>query len=193
VRDPERGSLFSRPFVAILFLLAVVVLAGAAILAWTGARRDRANLVTDGARWIWFTLDIPERKPIHFYASRRFRLESAPSTARATLLADPRGVLTVNARTFPAVEQKPGSSISVLAIAPALVAGENRILIEAESPSGAGGILFCLELPGGSNVVSDSSWEVARTEPARAGESRAAAVWGRPPMYPWGYPEEPRR
>jgi hypothetical protein len=165
------------------------VLAGAALLSGIRAGRDRANLVTDGALWIWFRLDIGEREPIHFYASRRFRLDSEPGEARAKLFVDPRGVLTVNGRRFLPVEQRPGSSLAVFEIAPALVEGENRLVVEAESPSGAGGILFCLDLPEGRRVVSDSSWRVSLTEPAAPGEDRPAAVWGRPPMYPWCYPK----
>jgi len=175
----------------VLFLLAALVLAAALPLAWTRAGRDRESLVTDGARWIWFTLDIAEQRPIHFFASRRFRLDSVPGSARALLFVDPGGALSVNGRRFPPVEQRPGSFLAVLELAPALVAGENRVVIEAESRSGAGGILFFLGLPGGRSLVSDSSWRVALSEPAAAGEDRAAMAWGRPPMYPWGYPKLP--
>ena len=181
--------MLSRPLPAALFLLAALVLAAAVILAWTRAARDRANLITDGAGWIWFTLDIGERRPIHFYASRRFRLSGVPRTARAKLFVDPRGALSINGRRFPSVEQRPGSFLAVLEVAPVLVEGENRVVIEAESPSGAGGILFCLDLPGGQRLVSDSSWRVALSEPPATQEDRAAGTWGRPPMYPWGYPK----
>lgn len=191
--DRERGSLLARPFPAALFLLAAAILAAAAGLAWSRAARDRANLVTDGAQWIWLMLDLGEREPLRFWAMREFSLEAVPAAARALLFVDPRGSLTINGSRFPPGEQRPGSPLRILDVAPALVAGTNRVVIEAESPTGAGGILFCLDLPGGRKIVSDSSWRVARSEAAlSAGGGRRAAVWGRPPMYPWGYPRAGR-
>ena len=187
----ERGKSLSRPFPAALFLLAVLLLAAAALLAWVRAARDRANLVTDGARWIWFTLDVYEQKPAHFWTWREFTLDAAPGRAAAKLFIDPGGTLTVNGSKFPRVEQRPGSSLALFDIAPALVAGTNRIVIEAESQTGAGGILFCLDLPGGRRVISDSTWRIALSEASVGRGDQRAAVWGRPPMYPWSYPRLP--
>jgi hypothetical protein len=187
-----RGSLLSRPFPAALFLLAVLLLAAAALLAWVRAARDRANLVTDGARWIWFTLDVYEQKPAHFWTWREFSLDAVPPKAAAKLFIDPGGSLTVNGSRFPRVEQRPGSSLAVLDVASSLIAGTNRVVIETESATGAGAILFCLDLPDGRRVISDSSWRIALSEASIGSGDRRAAVWGRPPMYPWGYPHLPR-
>ncbi len=173
---------------AVLFLLAALLLAAGALLSWVRAARDRANLVTDGARWIWFTLDVYEQKPARFWTWRDFALDAAPPKADAKLFVDPGGSLTVNGSKFPRVEQRPGSPLAVFDVASALAAGPNRIVIEAESPTGAGGILFCLELPGGLKIISDSTWRIALSEASVGKEDRRAAVWGRPPMYPWGYP-----
>ena len=183
-----RGSLLSRPFPAALFLLAVLLLTAAALLAWVRAARDRANLVTDGARWIWFTLDVYEQKPAHFWTWREFSLDAAPPKALAELFIDPGGSLTVNGSKFPRVEQRPGSPLAVFDVAAALAPGLNRIVIETESGTGAGAILFCLDLPGGRRVISDSSWRIALSEASIGIGDGRAAVWGRPPMYPWGYP-----
>lgn len=154
--------------------------------AWRRAAADRANLATGDARWIWLRLDFPETQPLHFRAWREFRLDAKPASAAAKLFADPRGSLTINSTRFPFLEQRPGSALRVIDAAPALVAGLNRVTIEAETPTGAGGILFCLDLPGGKSIVSDSSWRVAPID--GSGKETPAAVWGRPPMYPWGYP-----
>jgi hypothetical protein len=79
----------------------------------------------------------------------------------------------------------------VVEIAPALTIGVNRVVIEAESPTGAGGILFHLDLPEGVHVDSDATWQVGSSEAELArGAGKPAGVWGRPPMYPWGYPKE---
>jgi hypothetical protein len=187
-QETDRVPLLSRPFAAILFALSAVILAAAALLAWKRALSGRANLVTGEARWIWLTLDFPEPRTLHFQASKEFRLDSAPANAPVKLYVEPRGSLTVNGKSFGSADQKPGSPLRVFDAAPALAAGDNRLVIEAESATGAGGILFCLDLPGGRRIVSDSSWRVRSTGDA---ESRPAAVWGRPPMYPWGYPRLP--
>ena len=164
----------------------------AGLHAWSRSASDRANLATGSARWIWFKLDFPEPQALHFRAWREFRLESRPSKATARLFVDPRGSLTVNAKSFPVQEQHAGSPLRVLDVADALAAGLNRVSIETESPTGAGGILFCLELPDGKSIVSDASWRITPLDAPGSLEERPAAVWGRPPMYPWGYPKESR-
>ena len=147
--------------------------------------------MTGAARWIWFRLDIKQPGPLRFYAERDFRLETVPASAKAKLFVDRRGSLILNGTRFPASEQRPGSRLKVLEVAPVLVTGLNRAVIEAESPTGAGGVLFCLDLPGGRSVVSDGSWRVSLSQAVLArGGGAPAGVWGRPPMYPWGYPRE---
>ena len=188
MRD-EKPGLLARPVPAAFFMLAFVIVASASLLAGTRAMRDRSRLVTGGARWIWFSLEIDEPKPVRFYARRDFTIARAPASAKALLHVDRRGVLSINGSRFPATEQRPGSPLAVIQIAPALVAGNNSLVIEAESPTGAGGILFHLDLSEGTSIDSDASWRVALSESelARGGGVRAA-VWGRPPMYPWLYP-----
>ncbi len=185
----ESRDLLERPAPAVLFLLALLIVALAALLAGTRAASDRVHLVTGGARWIWFSLRIKEPKPLRFYARRDFTLARAPASAKTLLFVDRRGVLAVNGSRFPATEQRPGSPLAVFEIAPALVAGDNSLVIEAESQTGAGGILFHLELPEGTSIDSDASWRIGLSESDLArGGGAYAAVWGRPPMYPWGYP-----
>jgi len=185
----ENHGLLARPVPAVLFLLAFVIVAGAALLAGTRAMRDRSRLVTGGASWIWLALDIDEPKPVRFYARRDFAIARVPASAKALLFVDRHGVLSVNGSRFPATEQRPGSPLAVIEIAPALVAGDNSLVIEAESPTGAGGILFHLDLPEGTSIDTDASWRVGLSESNLArGRCARAAVWGRPPMYPWGYP-----
>ena len=171
-------------------LIAVLIVAAAGALALVRNRGER-SIGTGAARWIWFSLDIRKPGPLRFYAQRDFRLETVPASAKARLFVDRRGALIVNGSRFAASEHQPGSRLSVLEIAPVLVPGVNRAVIEAESPTGAGGILFSLDLPDGRSIVSDGSWRVSlsQTVLARGGGVRAG-VWGKPPMYPWGYPKE---
>jgi hypothetical protein len=186
----EIRSLLPRSFRAAAVLIAVLVVAAAVALARARSLRER-SLVTGSARWIWFSLDIKKSAPLRFYAERDFRLETVPASARARLFVDRRGSLIINGSRFAASEHLPGSRLSVVEIAPALVTGVNRAVIEAESPTGAGGILFCLDLPEGMSVVSDGSWRVSLSQTVLArGGGAPAGVWGKPPMYPWGYPKE---
>lgn len=186
----EIPSRFSRSFRASAVLAAVLIVAAAAALARARSQRER-SLVTGAARWIWFSLDIRKSAPLRFYAQRDFRLETVPASAKARLFVDRRGSLVINGSRFDAPEQRPGSRLSVVEIAPALVIGVNHVVIEAESPTGAGGILFRLDLPEGKSIVSDASWRVSLSPTVLAhGGGAPAGVWGKPPMYPWGYLRE---
>jgi hypothetical protein len=186
----ENRPIFARPVPAFLFTLLAIVVGSA--LVWNAARAvsDHRRLTTGPARWIWYTGDVPEPAPIRFYAGRLFRLGSTPRSAVARVFVDRRWVLRINGKTVGAGAQRPGDRLVALKAAPLLLPGENRIVIQAESPDGVGGILFALDLDGEKNsIVSDGSWRVARSEgDLFGGPSRPAEVWGKPPMHPWGYP-----
>ncbi len=187
MKEREHGKLVSGSFRTALALTLIGTVAAAGALSLARSLRER-SLPTGAARWIWFSLDIDEPKPVHFYAGRDFRLEGVPASATAKLFIDRQGALIINGSKVETVEQRPGSRLRVLEVAPALVTGVNRVVIEAESPTGAGGILFCLDLPDGRRVVSDGSWRVSLSQDDLAqGGGAPAGVWGKPPMYPWGY------
>jgi hypothetical protein len=80
----------------------------------------------------------------------------------------------------------PGDALDVWDVSGRFPRGIHTLAVEAESPTGIGGILFARDISGhGLNaVVSDGSWTV---------DGRPAFVWGAPPMYPWGFPALPRR
>jgi hypothetical protein len=190
MKEREHGNPVFRSFRSALVLIVVGIVAAAGALALARSLRER-SLVTGDARWIWFSLDIDEPGPLRFYTQRDFTLETVPASAKAKLFIDRRGSLIINGSSFVISEQRPGSRLHVLEVAPALVPGVNRTVIEAESPTGAGGILFCLDLPQGRRVVSDRNWRVSLSQAVLArGGGAPAGVWGRPPMYPWGYPKE---
>ena len=190
----ESGSFLSKPATAALFLLAAALIGGAAVLSTIRALRGGARLATGGAHWIWYPRDSTEPAPLKFYAERDFDLEAVPAQALARVFVDRRGVLFVNGSRFEVGQARPGDALRAFDVARALRAGNNRILIEAESPTGPGGILFALDLSRRNQVVSDRGWRVALTEPVlRRGEGVPALVWGRPPMWPWKYPRLPAR
>ena len=170
------------------------MIASAAVVAIVRRSEDRRHLVTGRAEWIWVGKEIPEeRGPLIFIAIREFSWSGTPAgPARALLFVDRRHVLSVNGARLGRGEQKPGDPLAVYDVSGVLRPGSNRIQIDAESPDGAGGILFALRLPNGEEVVSDGSWRVVRSLRELLTGGLPAAVWGRPPMYPWGYPALPR-
>ncbi len=179
-----------RRIAALLLLLACVLAAASGIRAIIRAREDRLHLSTGAARWIWWTADLTEPSPVRFYAARSFLLAAAPPSARARIFVDRGWELFVNGQRVASGQQKPGDRLIGVDLSGRLRAGRNLLTIAAESPTGAGGILFALDLAERANaVVSDSSWLVTRSEAeAREGAGRPTIVWGSPPMHPWRYP-----
>jgi len=150
---------------------------------------DRRYLATGPARWIWLTRNLEVPGPLSFFAGREFDWNGDPvGPARALMFVDRHHVLFVNGVRVGEGEQKPGDPLRAYEFSRLLHRGRNLVLIEARSPDGVGGILFSLQLPGGTTLVSDASWRVGRSENALVQRGAAATVWGRPPMYPWGYP-----
>ena len=130
--------------------------------------------------------------PLRFYAVREFMLRAVPSRATARIFVDREYVLSVNGQRGGAGGQSPGDSLAVYEVARFLRPGLNRVVIEASSPTGIGGILFAMDVAG-APLVSDGRWRVDRDPPALTGQARyRPVVWGSPPMYPWGYPRQRR-
>jgi hypothetical protein len=186
----QTRPLLARPVPAFLIVLAVFV-AGSA-LAWCVARRyqDRLHRATGPASWIWLTDEVGEEPaPLRFFAAREFDWHgSASRPAQVLLFVDRRYALFFNGAPVGQGRQRPGDPLDAYDLSGLLRRGRNRIVIGAESPDGAGGILFLLTLPDGTQLSSDGRWRVAKTEKELESGGRQAAVWGSPPMYPWGYP-----
>jgi hypothetical protein len=190
-----REPLASRPGFALLYALALTIVAAGAIRATLRAHSDRELSRTGEARWIWYSREIKEPRPISFVATRDVVFDRAPARATAKIFADRWHVLWVNGRRAGAGSQQPGARLALYEIAPLLSRGVNRIAVEAGSDTGAGGLLFSLDLSGSGRdaVVSDVRWRVdASRDAIRSGGRYRPAVWGRPPMYPWGWPRLPR-
>ena len=136
---------------------------------------------TGRARWIWATDDVKKPHPARFRAVKSILIEQEIGRARARMFVDRKYRLFVDESLAASGGQKPGDPLDVIDLSGRLTPGSHELAIEAESPTGIGGILFALDLTGyGRNaVVSDSSWTV---------DGKAVFVWGEPPMYPWGFP-----
>ena len=177
-------------------LLAIALLIAAAAAAVGFARRleDRRHLHTGAAAWIWYARAGAKPRPIHFYAFREWDLAAAPRRARALVFADPEAVVWINGRRAAELEQRPGDALASVDLAPLLRGGRNRIVFEASSEDGIGGLLFWAEGDGidSNAIASGPGWRVTRDAgEAESGAGQPAVVWGRPPQSPWGYPELP--
>jgi hypothetical protein len=196
VRQHHRlDAALSRPGPAFFFALLVLVVGAAALHALVRAHEDRMRLATGRAAWIWYTGRLAEPRPIRFWATRDFTLPVKPGRALAKVFVDRAHVLYVNGVKAGEGTQRPGDPLALYEVAPLLVAGPNRIAIEAGSPTGIGGVLFAMDVEnfGRDALVSDAGWRVDLEETARERGGRdRPMVWGRPPQYPWGYPRMPR-
>ena len=185
----------SRPAIAWFFVLFVAISAVAAVRATFYIHAEREYSRTGDARWIWYSRDVKEPAPLSFVATRDVVLNRAPSRATAKVFGDAWHVLWVNGARAGGGRQRPGDPLALYEVAPFLRAGVNRIAIESGSDSSIGGLLFSLDLSdrGRDAVVSDGRW---RVDPSRGAISSGGRyrpdVWGRPPMYPWGWPRVPR-
>ncbi len=190
------ASRLARPGVAWLYVLAVAVVGAAAARALVRAHADRMHGATGRAEWIWYTNRMTQPAPIRFFATRAFELPEKPDRALAKLFVDDEHVLWVNGeRAGAAGQQRPGDALALYEIASFLQAGENRVTIEAASPTGLGGILMSVDIQGFGRdaLVTDGAWRVDTSRDAITGPGRyRPVVWGPPPQYPWGFPRMPR-
>ena len=194
-QETPDASVWTRPAAAALYALAVVVAASAALFSLARAHGDRLASHTGAAEWIWYTSRLPRPEPLHFYATREIVLRERPARAMAKLFVDREHVLWVNGRRAESGSQLPGDPLAIARIESLLRPGVNRIAVEASHPTGAGGLLFSLDLAGYGRdaLVSNGEWRVDLDAAAiTAGGRYRPVVWGRPPQYPWGYPRMPR-
>lgn len=169
---------------AVVWLIAIVASAGAAVRAVDLAWRRLESSETGRARWIWATDDVKSPHPVRFTARRSIVIEETVTDARAKIFVDRAYRFRLDGREIGAGGMTPGRPMDVYDLSSALPRGTHELEIDAESPTGIGGILFALDVSGhGRNaVVSDASWRI---------DGRRAFVWGGPPMYPWRFPQLP--
>lgn len=170
---------------AVAVWLAVAAASAAAVRAVDLRWRRMESSVTGDARWIWSTDDVKSPAPTRFTAIRSIALEEGAPGARVKIFVDRAYRLLLDGVPVGSGAMKPGDPMDVWDLAGRLTPGTHVFAIEAASPTGIGGILFALDMPGRGRgaLVSDASWRIG---------GRPAFVWGSPPMYPWGFPA-PRR
>ncbi len=181
-------------------LILALLAAGALLLAtserWLAPRIIAGRLPSGRAQWIWAAPDRAGVTPLAFEAARDFSLDRPPSQALVHVLADEEYVLFLNGVRVGGNRYRPGSGLDSYRVAPLLVAGANRLLVELRSGRRAGGLLLRLVGDGGLEIVSGPEWRILRRhreahlDPAnRLAEARLPRVWGGPPTGRWRLPE----
>jgi len=171
---------------ALFWLVLMVAAAAGAVRAVDLAWRRMESSATGRARWIWSTGDVKSPHPVRFTAVRSIVVEEAVTDARIKIFVDRKYRVLLDDRVVGTGGMTAGDPLDVYDVSDRFPRGVHVFSIEAESPTGIGGILFALDISGhGRNaVVSDASWSVG---------GRPAFVWGDPPMYPWRFPRLPHR
>jgi hypothetical protein len=143
------------------------------------------------AEWIWAQGEWRHPRPVGFYAARDFRIDD-PADARLLILVDEEFVATLNGKRVARGRYSPGAAVVPVDVSTALRVGSNRIVVEARSARGAGGLRAVIQARGRTLVATDGSWKIFRQltpgvlrawAPLDAGES--ARGWGKAPIGRW--------
>jgi hypothetical protein len=183
------------------FWLVVLVLA---LLGLAGAERfvrwavTRTSLTTGAAEWIWATVEENQSDPQAFYMVRDFSLDSRVDSARLLCQADEEYVVIVNGIQIGGGRYSDQGLVDAYEVGGYLERGRNRLVFEARSSQGNGGLLVALEIRArgrSTTVVSDNSWRVFRQQDRGLGRpaeelpgGEPPVVWGRPPVGRWPSP-----
>jgi hypothetical protein len=182
----------SRTLTLIVVILALALAVLAERARWFGRLRAAA---APEVVWIWSGPPTRAARPESFYAVGEVELERVPAEATLVVLADPEYLLTINGRWIGSGRYAAGGALDRYRVAPALVAGRNRILLELRSAAGAGGVALRLEDGSGRLLfASGPDWQIHRSARSAGilGEVAAAGapahVLGASPLGRWGIP-----
>ena len=181
-----------------------LVLTGLALLAlgaveWAIRSHRETSGPTAAAAWIW-AADAPDgHDAAAFYAYRDFELEAAPLTARLLISVDVEYQLYLNGTRLGAGHYD-GAELDEYVVGSLLQAGVNRLVVEARSRTGAGGILLAMFVDGMERptLVSDPTWQIVSSHEngflegwSNPRESQPAMSWGHSPTGRWQKPQVP--
>lgn len=163
-------SRFSKSNPRRFFAFATVAAVVLALAQWGWAhRRARSVGPAAGACWIW-SADVPTvaidafaAPAVALHAFSDVDLETVPSTVHAVVTADESYLLYINGAWVGGGQYRAGAGLDAFDVTPWLIAGRNRVLIEARSSRGVGGILAALidAETGAPLLVTDGDWRVA--------------------------------
>lgn len=177
--------------------MAWVALATLALVAGRGVHRMWARQLshfTGEAEWMWSTDALERVHPEAGLFVTSFHVEQPAPAALLKVCGDREYVVYLNGTVAACGWSRPGFRLDLYDVGHLLRVGGNTLAVEARSPSPVGGVLLALDVEGlGSNVVTSGRSFVFRRlfdlGPVRGGEPRAPVLWGRPPRFPWAYPQ----
>jgi hypothetical protein len=178
----------------------IVLLCLLAAVAERGCRRVVAEsfLPTGRAEWIWAAGAAETGRPIAFYAARDFSLAAPlPASVELRIAADEEYLVWINGMLVGSNRGDARPRLDRYGVERMLRVGGNRMLVEARSSWGAGGLLAALAVAGEEEprVVTDESWTIYRVHrlglvrgqwPLAGGER--PQVWSLPPTGRWRFP-----
>ncbi len=178
-----------------LILVLVALAVAEKVVRWTATM---TSLPTGRAEWIWASIAEGQAEPEAFYLVRDFELDFTVEQARLLVLADEEYVAILNGVQIGGGRYSGEGLVDAYSVGGFLERGRNRLVIEARSSRGNGGLLLNLEVQGAGDsltVVSDGAWQVLRHQVrslGRAGEEIQDGVepmvWGLPPIGRWPLP-----
>lgn len=177
--------------VALAAMVIAAIGAGAAVHRYW--LRELMHLTGDAA-WVWVDDTLERVHPSVGLFVASLDLDSPPAEALLKVCGDREYVVYVNGSPAACGWSRPGYHLDVFDIGHLLRQGGNALAVEVRSPTPVGGLLLALDVAGvGRNVlVSGPAFRSRATFGLGPPDDRDANIpvtWGRPPRFPWAYPD----
>lgn len=151
-----------RFFAGVTILAGILAFGQVAWSHWVSQHAEPGR----GAHWIWADEVAEAARPVTFWAVRDFEIEDLDAFLPATMVVavDESYELWVNGYRVGAGSYVQNSEADAYSVDDFLQSGWNRLLVEARSSRGAGGLLANLRAGQDGEVVlgSDESWRIVR-------------------------------
>lgn len=187
----RKRSRYWSGFLALV--LGVVALVGLQLLLRESIHRF--FLPTRQASWIWLANSEELAGPVGFYAVRDFDLEQAPTGASLITATDEEALVFLNSVPIGGTRYADGESLKSYDVGDVVKVGRNRLVVEARSVRGVGGLLMRFAATGPDEnveIVTDRDWRIFRqSEDAlfdlelTLPEGESPHVWGQVPVGRW--------
>ncbi len=139
-----------------------------------------------GACWIWAAGEgrTREPQPAAFLAIGETGLSGTPASAKLAIVADEQYHLYVNSRWIGSNVLRPDAPLDTYEVAPYLIAGPNRVVVELFSRRGTGGLLVALTIghEPEPRLVTDEQWRIVRHADADLYRPEVPIAGGEPPV-----------
>jgi hypothetical protein len=169
--------------------IALVLLA----LLERGLEPFRARDAMSPAQWVWAPGEWRNPRPVAFFAAADFYLADDGQPVLLSVAGDEEFVASVNGKVVARGFFEDDVAVRAVDLAEVVRPGGNRVVIEARSARGAGGLRALIRQGDRVVAASDRTWRVFRRLepglqrgwlPLAGGEP--VLVWGAPPVGRWG-------